>query len=300
VRIVSLLGSATDLLVELGAAGDLVGRSHECDAPQVAHLPVLSRPTFDIGGSSLEVDRRVREKLKARQPLYAVDEAALAALAPDLLITQTHCEVCSVSPGDLGPTCVRRQVLAFAGGSLPAVRADFRALAQLVGRAEACEQLLLTLDAGLAELRQRWAGRPVPRVACLEWIEPAFAMGNWGAELVALAGGRAVLGEAGAPSRVVTMDEIRAADPDVLVVAPCGWDLARTRADMPALAGQPGFAELRAVRKGRVYVADGNHFFNRSSPDLFRTPGLLAEMLHPAAFGPANGPNVFWQPWVAP
>jgi iron complex transport system substrate-binding protein len=292
-----LLGSATDLLVELGAAALLVGRSHECDAPAVAHLPVLSRPTFDISGTSAEIDQRVRAKVRAGQPLYQVDEAMLAALAPDLVITQTHCEVCSVSPGDLGPTCTRQAVVAFAGGSLASVREDFRAVARLIGREAACAQLLADLEAQLVALGRALHGRPQPRVVCLEWMEPAFCMGNWGPELVQLAGGQSVLGEGGTPSRAVAWEEVRAADPDVLVVAPCGWDLARTRAEMPALAAQPGFAELRATRAGRVYVADGNRYFNRSSPDLFRTPALLAKMLH-AEKTPATAPNVFWQRWV--
>jgi iron complex transport system substrate-binding protein len=300
VRIVSLLGSATDLIVELGAADELVGRSHECDAPAVAHLPVLSRPTFDTTGSSGTIDRLVREKLRAGLPLYEVDEAALAALEPELVITQTHCEVCSVSPGDLGPTCTRKQVVAFAGGTLGAVREDFRAVARLIGRAETCERLLERLDADLATLAQRTRseqGSPGsrPRVVCLEWIDPPFSMGNWGPEIVALAGGAAVLGDAGAASRSLPWEAVLAADPDVLVVAPCGFDLARTRREADTLRAFPGFAELRAVRAGRVYLADGN----RSSPDLFRTPALLADMLH-AVSGASRPPatNDFWVPLV--
>ena len=284
-RIVSLLGSGTDLVIALGAGAELVGRSHECDAPEVAHLPELSRPTFPTTGSSAEIDRLVRQKLRAGEPLYAVDEAALAALAPDVVITQTHCEVCAVGAGAVcaspGGRLSRERVVAFRGGTLAGVLEDFRAVAQVIGRAEAGQRLDRTLRAERDAWLPRLAGRARPRVLCLEWIEPAFSMGNWGPELVALAGGEALLAEAGAPSRAVPWERIVSADPDVLVVAPCAFRLSRARDEMPVLAAQPGFSALRAVRAGRVFVADGNRYFNRSSPGLFGTVQLLAELLHP-------------------
>jgi iron complex transport system substrate-binding protein len=294
-RIVSLLASGTELVCALGAGDQLVGRSHECDHPAwVRRLPVLSRPTFDIDGPAGEIDRRVREKLRAGEPLYRVDEAALAALAPDVVITQTHCEVCAVGPGALAgaaahapPALRRERVASFQGGTLEGVLADFERVAAVIDRADAGRRLAADLRAQMARWRSETAGLPRPRVVCLEWSDPPFAMGNWGPELVALAGGEDALGTPGVHSRAIDWQAVVAADPDVLVVAPCGFGLERARGDLPDLAARPGWAGLRAVRTGRAFVADGNLYFNRSGPSLFATVERLAEMLHPGRFGHA-------------
>jgi iron complex transport system substrate-binding protein len=286
VRIVSLLASGTELVAALGAGDELVGRSHECDHPPwVTRLPALSRPTFEIGGSSAEVDARVREKLRQGEPLYEVDEAALAALDPDVVITQTHCEVCAVGPDAIDGRRRRQRVATFRGGTLEGVLADFVAVAEAIGRPEAGARLVAQLRAETEEWKRRTQGLPRPRVVCLEWIDPPFSMGNWGPELVELAGGESLLSHAGEHSRAIRWEAVVEADPEVLVVAPCGWGLARARAEMPVLAARPGFAGLRATRDGRVHVADGNLYFNRSSPSLFATIERLAEMIHPDRFG---------------
>jgi iron complex transport system substrate-binding protein len=292
-RIVSLLASGTELVAALGAGDQLVGRSHECDYPDwVRRLPVLSRPTFDVDGSSGDIDRRVREKLRAGQPLYQVDEAALAALAPDVIITQTHCEVCAVGPEALAgsaahalPALQRQRVATFQGGTLDGVLADFERVAAVIDRAQAGRQLVADLRARMARWRADTAPLPRPRVVCLEWTDPPFAMGNWGPELVELAGGEDTLGTPGLHSRAIDWQDVRVADPDVLVVAPCGFALDRARRDLPALTARQGWDDLRAVRAGRAFVADGNLYFNRSGPSLFATVDRLAEMLHPARFG---------------
>jgi iron complex transport system substrate-binding protein len=291
-RIVSLLASATELVVELGLGDRLVGRSHECDHPAwVKSLPVLSKPTFDITGSSADIDARVRAKLAAGQPLYEIDETALAALAPDFVLTQTHCEVCAVSPANLeGSACrlERRQVVALnsGGGTVDGVLDGFARVAEVLGAADAGQTLIAALRGQLAHVAAETAPLPHPRVACLEWMDPLFAMGNWGPEIVEAAGGVCVLGVTGAHSAALPFDALVAADPDVVVIAPCGFDLARTRAELPALTRRDAWRGLRAVREGRAYAADGNLYFNRSSPTLFETPGLLAEMLHPEHFPP--------------
>ena len=286
-RIVSLLASGTELVAALGAGDQLVGRSHECDHPPwVTRLPALSRPTFDIGGSSAEVDARVRAKVRAGEPLYQVDEAALAALDPDVVITQTHCEVCAVGPEALGSgPRPRQRVATFRGATLEGVLADFQAVAAAIGRPEAGAQLVARLRAEMDGWRRRTEGLARPRVLCLEWIDPPFSMGNWGPELVELAGGESLLSRAGQHSRALSWEAVGEADPDVLVVAPCGWVLARTLPEMESLAARPGFADLRAASQGRVHAADGNLYFNRSSPSLFATIERLAEMIHRDRFG---------------
>jgi iron complex transport system substrate-binding protein len=278
-RIVSLLASGTELLCALGLGDKLVGRSHECDYPAwVRSLPEVSRPTFDITGTSREIDELVRTRLRAGEPLYEIDEALLLTLAPDLLITQTHCEVCAVSPADfvhqLPAKLARRPVVALSGGTMAAILDGFSEVAKAVGRPDAGVKLVNQLRARLATVRERVAGLRRPRVVCLEWIEPPFAMGNWGPELVELAGGVSLLGAVGAHSTTTPWQAVRDADPDVLVISPCGFGLARAQQEMPLIANLPGY--------------DGNLYFNRSSPSLFDTPEILAEMLHPLAFEPRH------------
>ncbi|HVU51774.1 MAG TPA: ABC transporter substrate-binding protein [Polyangia bacterium] len=300
-RIASLLASGTELVCALGLGESLVGRSHECDEPAwVRALPQLSRPTFPVDGSSREIDEHVRARLRAGRPLYEVDDAALTALAPDVILTQTHCEVCAVSPGDIAcgipARLERRRVVSLDGGTLEAVLAGFESVAGVLGAGQAGRALVRDLRARVEAVATKARGAPPPTVACIEWIDPVFAMGNWGPELVALAGGRSVLGQAAARSTTTTWDAVLAADADVLVVAPCGFSLARTLAEMPALAARPGFGDLRAARAGRVFAADGNAWFNRAGPSLFETPEILAEMLHPGLFPPAHR-KIAWEIW---
>ena len=303
-RIVSLLASGTELVCALGAGDRLVGRSHECDHPPwVTRLPAVSRPTFDITGSSRDIDERVRTRLHAGQPLYEVNEAAIAALAPDVLITQTHCEVCAVSPADLahGATSaqlLRKQVVALRTGSLKAILDGFFAVARVLDLLPACESLVIDIHRRLDALAE--ATRPLsrPSVVCLEWIDPVFAMGNWGPELVDLAGGTNLLGTPGLHSTGIPWDDVREADPDVLVVAPCGFGLGRAIAEMHLFAQRPGWRDLRAVRGDRVFVADGNLYFNRSGPSVFETPQILAEILHPNHFAPRHE-GTAWRKWTS-
>jgi iron complex transport system substrate-binding protein len=292
-RIASLLASGTELVCTLGAGDRLVGRSHECDYPEwVRRLPPLSRPTFAIDGTSQEIDHLVRERLASGQPLYEVDEGLLAELAPDVLITQTHCEVCAVSPAEIPhstrPILSRRQVVALKGGSLEGILEDFLSVAEVIELAEEGRRLVSGLRSGLEAVGRQVAGRSTPSVVCLEWASPIFGMGNWGPELVEIAGGRALLGDAGRHSTSTSWDAVLAADPDVLVMAPCGFGLDRALQEMTILEAQPGWCELRAVRSGRVAVADGNRYFNRSGPSVFETAEILAEILHPEVVPPRH------------
>jgi iron complex transport system substrate-binding protein len=296
-RVVSLLASATETVCELGAGDALVGRSHECDYPAwVRRLPSLSRPSFDTGGSSADIDRRVREKLAAGAPLYEVDEPALAALAPDVLLTQTHCEVCAVTPGNLAPTLCRQPVAALRTGTLQGILEGFVEVARVLGVEDRGAELARRCSATVEAVRDRTRELPRARVACLEWIDPVFAMGNWGPELVEAAGGEPVLGRPGAHSTTTPWQAVVREDPDVVVMAACGFDVERTSSEMHVMEARPGWRDLRAVREGRVFVADGNRFFNRSGPSAFETAELLAEMLHPSAFEPRHE-GTDWRVW---
>jgi len=299
VRIASLLASGTELVCALGRGDDLVARSHECDDPPwVTGLPALSQPTFDVSGSSADIDARVRQKLRAGQPLYVVDQERLRAAAPDIVITQVHCDVCAVSPGQIDPAhgwpALRGlRTVAMRGGSLAGVLDDFAAVAAAIGSKSAGERLVADLRAGLERWRDRLAGAPRRSVVCLEWTDPIFPMGNWGPELVERAGGTSALGAGNAHSRAAVWEAVLDADPEVLIVAPCGFGLERAAKEMPALAARAGFGALRAARTGEVYVADGNRFFNRSGPTLFQTLPLLAEILHPDIVPRVMGGTVY-------
>jgi iron complex transport system substrate-binding protein len=296
-RIVSLLASATETVCELGAGDALVGRSHECDYPDwVRGLPSVSRPSFEVGGSSADIDRRVREKLAAGAPLYEVDEQALAALAPDVLLTQTHCEVCAVTPGNLGRAIGRRPVATRQTGTLQGILDGFMEIARVLGVEGRGVDLTSRCRATVEAVRERTRNAPRARAACFEWIDPVFAMGNWGPELVEAAGGESVLARPGEHSTTTPWEAIVREDPDVIVMAACGFGIERTASEMHVMEARPGWRDLRAVRRGRVFVADGNRFFNRSGPSAFETAELLAEMLHPNLFEPRHEGSA-WRVW---
>lgn len=298
-RIVSLLAGATELMCAIGQGDALVGRSHECDDPPwVARLPALSGPTFDVTGPSGEIDRLVREKLQAGQPLYAIDGVRLRGLMPDLVITQIHCDVCAVGPAALGdahawPGLENLRTVSMRGGSLAAILDDFLVVSAAAGCAAEGQTLVTRLRAEVEQWRARTAELSRPTVVCLEWTEPPFPMGNWGPELVELAGGNCLLGNRNAHSAAIPWQAVLDVDPEILIVAPCGFGLERAVRDAGALTERPGWAGLRAVRGGRVYVSDGNRYFNRSGPSAFETIAVLAEILHPGTFAPRHQGTVY-------
>ena len=285
-----MLASGTEVVCALDCGDRLVARSHECDHPQwVQRLPAVTRPRLDPSRRSGEIDRDVRSILTRALSVYEVDHERLAALEPDLLVTQVQCEVCAVSLRDVEEalrTGIRSRpaVVSMQPDDLASLWTDMRAIAAALGVPERGVQLVTRLRARMRGIAERAKGRALPRVACIEWIEPLMAAGNWTPELLALAGAQDVLGEPGKHAGTLSFDELAAADPDVIWVTPCGFDLARTRAELPALGARPGWRELRAVREGRVFVGDGNALFNRPGPRVVEALECLAEAMHPEAF----------------
>ncbi|HEX9844525.1 MAG TPA: ABC transporter substrate-binding protein [bacterium] len=290
-RIVSLLPSATEIVCALGFRGDLVGRSHECDFPAgVEALPACTAPRLDIAGSSAAIDRDVRALLRDALSIYDLDVERLRALQPGVVVTQTQCDVCAVPLAQVeqaAQACLAPDacIVALEPTSLGAVWADMRRVAAALGVPQRGETLVAGLLARMQALAAAAQDLPErPRVVTLEWIEPLMAGGNWMPELVALAGGVNALGTAGAHSPVIAWEALQAADADVLLVLPCGFDLARTRGEAAALTRLPGWQRLRAVQAGRVFLADGHQYFNRPGPRLAESLEILAEVLHPGAF----------------
>jgi len=301
-RVVSLLPSSTEIVHALGLADRLVGRSHECDhPPELADLPVLTEPKLDPAAPSAEIDARVKQLVSDGLSIYRVDAEALRRLDPGVILTQTQCEVCAASAGDVeaalaGWTGRRPRVVSLEPSTLGDVWEDVLRVAAALGAPERGQALAAALAERVTELAERTQRiRRRPGVACLEWLDPLMASGNWIPELVTLAGGRSVVGRGGAEAPWLELDALAAADPDVIVALPCGFDLARTRAELAPLAARPEWRALRAVREGRVFLTDGNHYFNRPGPRLVDSLEILAEILHPDEFPPARR-GAGWEP----
>lgn len=290
-RIVSLLPSATEIVSALGFQDRLVGRSHECDFPLgVERLPVCTEPKLDPRGSSAEIHARVDALLRDALAVYRVHADLLRELAPTHVVTQTQCDVCAVSLDDVTAALAewtgdRPALVALNPGCLEEVFADVQRVADALDASDRGRALTDDLRARMGAVADRAATLPGrPRVACIEWLAPLMAAGNWVPELVEMAGGEDVLGVAGEHSGWITWDDLLAADPDVILIFPCGFDLARVEGELHLLTGAPEWRELRAVREGRVYPAEGNQYFNRPGPRLAETLEILAEILHPDAF----------------
>ena len=300
-RIVTLIASATEIVCALGFEESLVARSHECDFPEsVKQLPVVTGPKFDPDGTSYEIDQRVKAIVQESLSVYRVDGEKLRDLQPDVIVTQAHCEVCrGQSPRSRANRLHLDGVLSPAGLAKPQHAGRGMGWHRDGGR-RAGGTGARPGDGGpasAAHQRNRRQGRSLttrPRVACIEWIDPLMAAGNWMPELVELAGGSNVFGEAGKHSPWMTWDQLVAADPDVIVLLPCGFDIARTRRDIPVLTSKAGWQRLQAVRNGRTFVADGNQFFNRPGPRLVESLEVLAELVHPEVFAFGHQ-EVAWQ-----
>ena len=286
-RIVSLIASATEIVDSLGQLDNLVGRSHECDYPEaVKSLPVCTRPRIAVDVDSREIDRQVKQSARTAVSIYELFDDVLERLEPTHILTQIQCEVCAVSLRDVEQALARGlkgqpRIVSLQPDSLAGIWEDFRRVARALEIPERGERAIAELERRMAELSPPPQAGPAPRVACVEWVEPLMAAGNWTPELIAMAGGVNLFGESGKHSPWMTWEQLAAADTDVLIVAPCGFDLARTAQEMHWMTDHPGWSELRAVRGGRVYLADGNRYFNRPGPRVVETLEALVEMLHP-------------------
>lgn len=294
-RIVSLLPSATEIVHAVGLGDRLVGVSHECDHPAaVRGLPRVTRSLLpSAAATSAEIDASVRESVRKRQPLFALDADLLARLRPDLVVTQALCDVCAVAEGEVAAALAGLpgppRVLSLEPHRLGDVLAGMRAVADAAGAADSGHTAVVALQRRMDAVAARSAAVAVrPRVMLLEWLDPPFTAGHWSPEIVRLAGGAEVLGREGERSRAVAWDDVRAADPEVLVVACCGFDEARTRAELPLLTARPGFHDLACARSGRVHVVDGNAFFSRPGPRLVDALEVLAHLLHPEVHPPVD------------
>lgn len=286
-RIVSLLPSATEILCELGLGSCLVGVTHECDYPPfVLSLPKVTRTLIPADASSHVIDALVRERLRTQRALYTLDLLTLERLKPDLIVTQALCDVCAVAEEEVRQAACtlpgRPRVVNLEPMRLEEVFACLRQVADAAGVPERAGPVISALRRRVEAVVERSAAIVHrPRVVLLEWIDPPFCCGHWSPELVRLAGGIELLGHEGEPSRTLAWDALRQADPEVLVLACCGFSVQRTLEDVPILVANPGFADLACAKAGQVYVVDGSAYFSRPGPRLVDSLEILAHLLHP-------------------
>jgi iron complex transport system substrate-binding protein len=280
VRVVSLLPSATEIVCALGCRDRLVGRSHECDfPPEVAALPALTAAKVDPGAGTAEIDRDVRRLVEQGLSVYRIDSEALARAAPDVVITQDQCQVCAVSLGEV-EAAVRTlagrdvRVVSLSPLSFADVLRDVLRVAAALGVDARGAAVVDTMSARLARVRRAARGER-PRLVHVEWMEPLMVGGHWIHELAEAAGAVHGLGVRDARTEPVAWDAVRSYDPEVVVIAPCGFDVPRSRRDLGLLTSRPGWSDVAGVRAGRVFVADGNAFFNRPGPRLVETAEIL-------------------------
>ncbi len=290
-RIVSLIASSTEIVCALGFQDQLVGRSHECDYPAaVTSLPVCTSPKFNVYGTSYEIDQRVKAVLQEALSVYRVDAATLEQLQPTHIITQSQCEVCAVSLKDVEEAVCHLvssnpQIVSLEPNALADVWDDIRKVGAALQADDRAIQFIEEAQSRMQQVAQQArAAYHRPTVACIEWIEPLMAAGNWMPELVEMAGGVNLFGQAGKHSPWMTWEELVKQDPAIIFVTPCGFDIARTVEEMHWLADKADWSSLTAVRNGRVFVADGNQYFNRPGPRLVESLEILAEVVHPEIF----------------
>lgn len=295
-RILSLIASATEIVCALGLRDRLVGRSHECDyPPDVGDLPQATQPRFDVHASSQEIDTQVKALSSEARALdalgvYDMQPGALRTTRPTHIVTQSQCDVCAVSLRDVERAVAREagcsaEIVSLQPNSLADIWKDFRRVGDALGHRDAGARLVSDTKSRIDAVGEAARDLPSkPAVAAIEWIDPLMAAGNWMPELIEIAGGRCLFGGAGEHSPWIGFEDVLRADPDVILLSPCGFDIERTLEDVPILQAEPRWPSLNAVRREQVFVADGNQFFNRPGPRLAESVEILAEILHPDRF----------------
>jgi iron complex transport system substrate-binding protein len=290
-RIVTLLPSATEIVCALGFEDQLVGRSHECDFPaSVVRIPALTEPKFNPEGTSAEIDRRVKKIVGDALSVYRVDAAKLRELRPDVIVTQSQCEVCAVSEREVEAAVaewlgVRPNIVSLAPYALGDIFTDMQRVADSLDAQARGTELVERLRARITKIADKARGASErPSLATIEWIDPLMAGGNWMPTLVEMAGGVNLFGKAGEHSPWMKFDDLAVKNPDVILISPCGFDMDRAAQDLPALTNRAEWARLKAVRERRVFMADGNQYFNRPGPRIAESLEILAEITHPELF----------------
>ena len=295
-RIVSLLPAATEIISALDAADLLVGRSHECDWPQnVASLPVLTAPKIDSTASSVEIDQAIKNSDSV--PLFSLDESLLQKLSPDLIITQSACSICAVDVEAVASVAAslclphggHPEVLALAPQSLRELIDDISLVGEKIGKQADAAKLLTTLNQRIVKVKTGTQKLETqlekkPRIALIEWLDPPMSAGNWVPEMIHMAGATDALKADAGKSHWIQWADVAVADPDIVILIPCGFELERVLTEAKTPAVWPHLKDLRATCEGKLFAVDGHHLFNRPGPRLVDSLEVLAELLHPESF----------------
>lgn len=283
-RIVSLLPSATEIAVALGLQDNLVGRSHECDfPPAVKALPVCTATKLEKGLTSQAIEDRVKAIVEKGLSVYDVDALLLKSLRPDVILTQAQCAVCAVTPADLEEALASwvgtpPKLVSLAPDDLSDVFGDLERVAEVAGVPERAPEAAARMRKGLDALP---AAPPIrPTMLAVEWLQPLMVAGNWVPELIVAAGAEPLLAAPGVHSHWIDTQAALAADPDIIALMPCGYQLAQTLPEARALLAEEPWRSLKAVREGRVFAVDGHHLFNRPGPRLVESAEVLACLIH--------------------
>ena len=290
-KVVSLLPSCTEIICKLGFREHLVGISHECDYPNsISGLPVLTKARLSPEGTSIEINQSVTALLQSGLSVYDVDASLLKSLSPDIIVTQAQCEACAVSLDQVKDifsnwTLNQTEIISLEPNTLNEVWLDFDIIAKTLNAPESYYILKSEINERFKLLKDKLHGtEQKPTVLCIEWIEPIMVAANWVPELVGFAGGRNVMSVSGTDSKFCSWDEIKKTNPDIIIMMPCGFVIKRTLKDLHFLQNIKGWEELKAVKENKVFVVDGNNYFNRPGPRLVDSAEILAEIIHPEIF----------------
>ncbi|MBD2356507.1 cobalamin-binding protein [Tolypothrix sp. FACHB-123] len=291
VRIVSLIPSGTEILAALGLTDAIVGRSHECDyPPEIQNRPICTAARLNSKAASQEIHNQVNNLLQSALSIYEINTEVLEQVKPTHIVTQDQCDVCAVSLQEVEKAVANLidtspQIISLQPNLLEDVWQDIERIGNIFEVDSV--KLLENLEARVKICQQKIQGlslTELPTVACIEWIEPLMVAANWIPELVNLVGGQTLFSASGQPSATISWETLLITNPDVIIFMPCGWDLQRTRQEARLLTQRPEWQELHAAQSGRVYITDGNSYFNRPGPRLVDSLEILAELLHPDIF----------------
>lgn len=291
-RILSLLPGATELVYKLGMSSRLVGRSHECDYPSdVQTLPACTETKYQVAFSSEETDQRIRALIREGLSVYRVNEERLKQLRPDVIITQDQCEACAVSYQEIREAVdtlldENVELVDYSPSSLPEFYETVRDMARVFGKQQKGTEFENEMRTYFRELSDKIGEQSRPDVVILEWLDPLMSAGNWLPDLVDAAGGSCRLANPGEHAEVIDMGKLLEADPEIIILAPCGYDIEETGRHLSEVTERLRWQELKAVKTNQVYVVDGNHYFNRPGPRLKDSTRISAEIMHPEIFDP--------------
>jgi iron complex transport system substrate-binding protein len=285
-RVLSLLSSTTEIIYALGCGDRLVGRSHECDYPEeVSELPICTIPKFNVDGTSREVDDEVKSLVQSALSIYYINEKLLKELKPDIIFTQSQCEVCAVSVSDVenalkNITGLSSRVISVEPNSVEDIFNDILTIAEILNVRKKGKELVESIKAKIDNTEKIVYQKSSPSVAAIEWIDPLMAAGNWVPQLIKVAGGKNLFGEAGKHSPWMKYNDLVEQDPEIIIVMPCGYDIKKSLIEIKTLESKKGWGSLKAVRNRNVYITDGNQFFNRPGPRIIESIEILLEIIH--------------------